>query len=261
MKCTLIICTYNWPEALSMVLSSVLNQSTLPNEVIIADDGSSKSTLEVIEAYSSKVSIPIIQSWQEDKGCRIPHSRNRAISKARYEYIVMIDGDTVLHRHFIKDHKKFAKKGIYIQGSRVLLQSEFTKNLLKNNLFEKPSLFLKHSKNKINMLRLPFLTVLFSFFKTQNINRIRGCNFSLYKDDIIEVNGFNEDILTWGREDSEFVQRLFNIGLVKQHIKFSGVQYHLYHEERKHNEINNSILETTIANKPKWCNHGIDRYL
>ena len=261
MNCSLIICTYNWPEALSLVLTSVADQSILPNEIIVADDGSSESTARVIEEFSNKISIPIIHSWQEDDGCRIPHSRNRAIAKSNYEYIIVIDGDTVLHKDFIKDHKRFAQDGLYIQGSRVLLQSEFTSNLIKKNLFKKPSFYLEHAKNKINMIRLPFLTKLMSYFKNQNINRIRGCNFSLYKEDIIKVNGFNEEITTWGREDSEFVQRLFNSGVHKQHLKFSGIQYHLYHKERIHNNINNNILQATIKNNATWCSLGIDGYL
>ncbi len=261
MNCTLIICTYNWPEALSLVLSSIASQSILPNEIIVADDGSDESTAKVIEEISNQISTPIIHSWQEDDGCRIPHSRNRAIAKSNYEYIIMIDGDTVLHKDFIKDHKRFAQEGLYIQGSRVLLQSEFTSSLIKKNLFKKPSFYLEHAKNKINMLRLPLLTKLMSYFKSQNINRIRGCNFSLFKEDIIKVNGFNEEITTWGREDSEFVQRLFNSGVRKQHLKFSGIQYHLYHKERIHNNTNNNILQTTIKNSATWCSLGIDGYL
>ncbi len=261
MNCTLIICTYNWPEALSLVLSSIASQSVLPNEIIVADDGSDESTAKVIEEISNQISTPIIHSWQEDDGCRIPHSRNRAIAKSNYEYIIMIDGDTVLHKDFIKDHKRFAQEGLYIQGSRVLLQSEFTSSLIKKNLFKKPSFYLEHAKNKINMLRLPLLTKLMSYFKSQNINRIRGCNFSLFKEDIFKVNGFNEEITTWGREDSEFVQRLFNSGVRKQHLKFSGIQYHLYHKERIHNNTNNNILQTTIKNSATWCSLGIDGYL
>mgnify|MGYP006081169293 CR=1 FL=1 len=261
MNCSLIICTYNWPEALSMVISSVASQSVLPNEVIVADDGSDQTTATLIEKIASKLSIPVIHSWQEDDGCRIPHSRNRAIAKANFEYIVMVDGDTVLHEDFIKDHIRFAQLGLYIQGSRVLLQSEFTNSLLEKGLFAKPSFNSNHSKNKINMLRLPYLSKLLSYYKSQNINRIRGCNFSIFKEDILSVNGFNEEITTWGREDSEFVQRLFNNGVRKQHIKFSGVQYHLYHNERSHNASNNKILQDTIKNKISWCSHGIDRYL
>ena len=261
MNCTLIICTYNWPEALSLVLSSVVSQSVMPNEVIVADDGSGQSTAKILKKFSKELSVPLIHSWQKDVGCRIPHSRNRAIARSSYEYIIMIDGDTVLHEDFIKDHKRFAQEGIYIQGSRALLQSQYTEKLIKSNLFKKPSIFLNHSKNKLNLLRLPLLSKFMSYFKNKNINRIRGCNFSIFKKDIIKVNGFNEEITTWGREDSEFVQRLFNLGVKKQHLKFAGIQYHLYHNERSHNNINDQILESTINNNILRCNLGIDRYL
>ena len=84
MNCSLIICTYNWPEALKIVISSALSQSIKPNEIIIADDGSSIATSELIESFTQSSSIPIIHSWQEDVGCRIPHSRNRAIAKSNF---------------------------------------------------------------------------------------------------------------------------------------------------------------------------------
>ena len=266
MKCSLIICTYNWPEALSLVLSSVVTQSVLPNEVIIADDGSSDSTAVILKKLANQIPVPVIHSWQEDLGCRIPHSRNRAIAKSKYDYIIMIDGDTVLHKDFIKDHKRVARKGVYIQGSRALLQEEFTQNLIKENLFRVPPYFSKHSKNNFNLIRLPLASFLISFFKSKNIKRIRGCNFSIFKKDIIKVNGFNEEITTWGREDSEFVQRLFNSGIYKQQIKFSGIQYHLFHKERVTNSqeyaiSNNDYLDNTIQKNLVWCNLGINSYL
>jgi glycosyltransferase involved in cell wall biosynthesis len=266
MNCSLIICTYNWPEALSLVLESVSLQSEIPNEIIIADDGSDESTLRVVNIYSKLFSIPLIHSWQEDRGCRIPHSRNRAIAKSSFEYIIVIDGDTILHEDFIKDHKSFANKGIYIQGSRVLLQPKFTSNLLEKNLFMKPSFFLNHAKNRLNMLHSPLISTLYGFFKSKNINRIRGCNFSLFKEDLLKVNGFNEEINSWGREDSEFAQRLFNSGVLKKHLKFSGIQYHLFHNERVANskesaDSNNIFLEHAVKKSLIWCDSGIDKYL
>ena len=261
MKCSLIICTYNWPEALALVLSSIAIQSVPPDEIVIADDGSGSSTADTIKKYDEILSIPIVHSWQEDINCRIPHSRNKAIAKAKFEYIIMIDGDTVLHSDFVKDHKISAKKGIYIQGSRVLLQSAITNTIFSKGFFKSPSFFSKEAKNKLNMLRIPLISRLIRLQKSKNINRIRGCNYSIYKDDIIKVNGFNEKITTWGREDSEFVQRLFNIGMNKQVLKFSGIQYHLYHKERSHNHINDDILNNTINNNIKSCENGIDRYL
>lgn len=266
MKCSLIICTYNWPEALNLVLTSLLNQSIMPDEIIIADDGSNNKTKELIKEFEQSSTIPLIHSWQEDLGCRISHSRNRAIAKTNYEYIIMIDGDTVLHKDFIKDHKMIAKKGFYIQGSRVLLRPEFTSKIFKNNLFIKPSFFLNNSDNNLNLFRLPFLSRLFGSFHNKNLKRVRGCNFSAFKADVLKVNGFNEEFTSWGREDSEFVQRLFNAGIFKLHLKFSGIQYHLYHNERVKNsqesaEANNYILENTFKKKLIWCKYGVDQYV
>ena len=114
MNCSLIICTYNWPKALKIVLKSAISQSVPPNEIIVADDGSDEKTTKVLQDFISKTAIPIIHSWQKDDGCRISHSRNRAIAKSNFEYVIMVDGDTVLHRDFVKDHKRFARKKIYI---------------------------------------------------------------------------------------------------------------------------------------------------
>jgi glycosyltransferase involved in cell wall biosynthesis len=261
MNCSLIICTYNWHEALKLVLESVQNQSIFPDEIIIADDGSGQEIANTVQEFKDKISIPIVHSWQEDIGCRIPHSRNKAIAKSSYEYIIMIDGDTILHPDFIKDHKKNAKKNLYIQGSRVLLQPPITKKILENGIFSPPSFLSDDAKNKLNMIRNPIFAWLVSLIKSQNLNRVRGCNFSVFRDKILSVNGFNEEITLWGREDSEFVQRLFNIGLRKQQLKFSGIQYHLHHKERTHSKVNDALLEKTIKNKISKCEIGISQYL
>ena len=261
MNCSLIITTYNWPEALSLVLSSVESQTSLPSEIIIADDGSNQDTKVIIENFSKHSFIPIIHSWQSDKGFRLSKSRNRAIARAQTEYIIVIDGDMILHHNFIKDYKKFALKNTYIQGSRVLLQPDFSNKILKNKSFQKPSFFSNDSKNKFNVLRIPLLTSILSVKKSQNLSRIRGCNFSLFKEDIINVNGFNEKFKTWGKEDSEFVQRLFNNGVYRRNLKFSGIQYHLFHKEGSSNNDNISLLNESIKNKSVYCKYGLEKYL
>ena len=91
LKVSLIITTYNWPEALFLVLKSVKNQFTLPDEIIIADDGSSKETENIIRKFSKNFKLKIIHSWQEDRGFRAAMSRNKAIAKAENEYIIMTE--------------------------------------------------------------------------------------------------------------------------------------------------------------------------
>ena len=105
MRVSLIITTYNRPDALMLVLQSIANQTKLPEEVIIADDGSDDKTKKLITNYQESSSLNIIHSWQEDKGFRLAKSRNKAIAISNFEYIILIDGDVILHPKFIQDHK------------------------------------------------------------------------------------------------------------------------------------------------------------
>ncbi|MBN1251132.1 MAG: glycosyltransferase family 2 protein [Bacteroidales bacterium] len=260
-KTSLIITTYNWKEALKLTLDSVFMQNVLPDEIIIADDGSSSDTKDMIKEYAKKSQTPIIHSWQEDKGFRLAASRNRAIAISKYEYIIIIDGDIILHPKFIDDHIRLSEKEIYLQGSRVLLNEESSKKMLENQKFERPHIFSRKFKNRINFFYSPLLAKLFYKTKTNSHNGVRGCNFSFFKSDIIKINGFNEDFNSWGREDSEFVERLFNIGVQRRNLKFRGVQYHLFHNEGKANSFNDSILNKAINEKLKWCENGIDKHL
>jgi len=137
MKLTLIITTYNWPESLLLVFKSIQCQTILPDEVIIADDGSTIETKELINNFKKDSNFNIIHSWQEDVGFRASRSRNKAIYNSSGDYIVLIDGDSILHPQFIKDHIDRSEPGYFTQGSRVLLSERGTKKTLdkKNIIF------------------------------------------------------------------------------------------------------------------------------
>ncbi len=260
---SLIITTYNWPEALEVCLNSVVNQTVLPKEIIIADDGSKQETIELIKSFQqSYPQISIVHSWQEDKGFRAGESRNKAILKATGEYIIIIDGDLLLERHFVQDHIENMEKGCFIQGSRVITSENKKNQILNGELPELPvSLFDKELKNKLNMIRNKFLSKLIKN-KTFGLKGIRSCNMSFFKEDLLKVNGFEEEIQGWGREDSELAVRLFNQGIKKKKIKFSALTYHLYHKENDRSQLeeNTKYLENAIKNKKLKAIKGLDRY-
>ena len=114
MRLSLIITTYNRPESLELVLISVMNQTIVPEEVLIADDGSTSETKELISRFQQDSKLNIIYSWQEDKGFRAAKSRNKAIAKSNTDYIVLIDGDMILHPRFIENHVNDAKSGYFV---------------------------------------------------------------------------------------------------------------------------------------------------
>jgi len=262
-KSSLIIATYNWKEALELVLKSVLTQSKMPYEIIIADDGSKNDTKELIDRYRKIFKVPLIHVWHEDKGFRLSIIRNKAISKAQGNYIIQIDGDTILHKDFVKDHENFARKGQFISGSRVLLSEAYSKKIIENGNF-KFNIFSKPVNNKHYHLRLPFLAKKLAKPSREVpfvIRTVRGCNMSFWKKDLLEVNGYNEDMIGWGREDSEISARLIHLGLSKINLKFSGIQYHIYHPENAKTSlnINDQILEETIRKQKISISNGIDK--
>lgn len=260
---TLIVTTYNWPEALELVLLSIKKQLILPDEVIIADDGSTIATQDMISQYQRNFPVPLIHSWQEDQGFRLARSRNQAIAKAKGDYIVMIDGDMILQRNFIQDHKRIAKPHQFVQGRRVILTENISQDAVtnKNICF---SFFSSEVKNKINSLHCPLLSPIIStLFSKQSYHSVRGCNMAMWKNDLIAVNGFNEDFVGWGREDSEFVLRMLNNGIKRKDLRLGGIAYHLFHHEnpRQNLDKNDRLLEEAVKNHITYCQHGLANHL
>lgn len=262
MTSSLIITTYNWPEALARVLESVMSQSVTPDEIIIADDGSTQETKEVIRHYQGRSSIPIVHSWQEDNGFRLSRSRNKAISAAKMDYIIMIDGDMILHHKFFADHLKHAEKGFFITGKRVKLSAELSQKQFKS---PKPlTLFSRGlSRGRENALRLAWQPKLMSKTQTNSVEGIHGCNLAFWKADVLTVNGFNTQFEGWGPEDKEFALRMINSGVKRKRLKYAGIAFHIYHDESPKTllEANRAIFEDIQINRARWCPLGINEFI
>ena len=260
MKTSLIITTYNWPAALELILLSLLKQSRLPDEIIIADDGSTEATKQLIERYTNKFQCGLHHIWQADKGFQKTTILNKAAAKANGDYIIQIDGDILLHKHFIKDHIHTAKKGAFIHASRVFLNKRITNKAFADLAYHF-SIFTSGISNRLNGIRSPLLSTIISS-NNDNLKGTRGCNFSFWKQDFIEANGYNEDMTGWGKEDTELSIRLMNNGLQKHKLKGKAVCYHLHHNisSRKGLTINTTILEAALKNKTKSCTNGISKY-
>lgn len=260
-RTSLIITTYNRPDALELVLLSALRLSVMPEEIIVADDGSTHETRDLVASFVPRFNIPLKHCWQTDDGFRLSAIRNKAIAMATQPYIVMVDGDMVFPRSFIDDHKRAAWRGRLVQGSRVLLQDELTKRALKEKITHF-SFFASGVKNRKNTLNSGIMRRLFSYYN-KNIFRVRGANMAFWRSEAIAVNGFNEDFIGWGREDSEFVARMLHAGYRKFHLKFSGFAYHLAHPESPRDTLafNEQILADVVSNNRVRCKNGIDKYL
>lgn len=254
---TLIITTYNWPQALRACLESVQRQSVMPSQVIIADDGSGAETQELIERYQKVFSVPLLHVWQEDKGYRRSAILNKALRMVdANHYVIFIDGDIILHRKFIADHMRLAEQGFYVFGRRCYPSEQLSNEILLSNR-TKISCFTPGIRRRDNAFYLPWLTPITQGYR-RNQNYGYGCNLAAWMSNIIKVNGMNEQMEGWGCEDNDFIQRLRNIGLISKAAKYQAIEYHLHHKIRPLNEENRIILKNIIESKAQRCKYGLE---
>ena len=261
MKTSLILSTYNWPEALRCCLESIARQERLPDEILIADDGSRDETRRLIEAFAASSGLPLRHIWHEDRGFRLAAIRNRAMAAATGDYLIQIDGDLVLHPRFVADHIAMARQGFYVVGSRVVLGPTLSRKLLDHpSQAAFPGLFEHDLKNRLNGIRLPLLTRL---LQNRRGHGARGCNMAFWREDVLAVNGYDEQMTGWGHEDKEFAARLGHLGRQQHSLKFGGLAAHLWHNEasRSRETVNLDILHRTEREKTIRCETGIAQYL
>ncbi len=259
--CSLVISTYNWPQALELVLLSVKRQTQLPDEVIVADDGSGEETRKLIEAFQKDFPVPLVHVWHEDNGFQKSVILNKAIAKAKGEYIVAVDGDMITEKHFVEDHLALSEPNVFVYGKRVKLKESILKRLFKKKKV-RFHFFSRGISKRGRTLRIPFLADKYQA-NDFRYGAVRGCNISFWRSDFIKVNGYNEEMTGWGKEDTELTHRFFNNGMLGKNVKYRAIAYHIYHKDtsRERDVINTAIQQRTIDENIKACSKGINQYL
>ena len=59
--------------------------------------------------------------------------------------------------------------------------------------------------------------------------KLLGCHFSLFREDVERVNGFDENFVGWGYEDDDFARRLYKSGVEPRSVIEEARAMHLWH--------------------------------
>lgn len=256
---TLIVSTYNWPEALQLCLLSIKEQTILPYEVIIADDGSASATRNVIDELRKEFPVPLLHVWHEDLGFRKTIILNKAVKQSSAPYIVQIDGDVILEKHFIADHIALREPDVFVRGTRAHIKEDRIPEISRTSQTHF-NFFSRGIINRFNGLRLPLLSFLLEK-KSYNSNSVRGSNLAYWKSDFILVNGYNNDLNGWGHEDEEIAARFVNNNIQKKVIKLKAVQFHLSHGQLSRDNEPSQAEEVKVAVQLKYkvCKNGYEQ--
>jgi glycosyltransferase involved in cell wall biosynthesis len=267
---SVIVTTYNWPNALRLCLHSLYAQKDINFEIIVADDGSNAFNVNEIERELKTSPIRIIHVHHEDKGFRAGTIRNKAVARASGDYLLFIDGDCIVRSNFISRHRRLAEKGFFVPGNRVLLSQSYTQQIIEQQiLLHQKSLgyfLISRIQNKINRLST-FLYLPLGFLRVMNPNkwdRAMTCNLGVWKQDFLNTNGFDELFEGWGYEDSDFVIRLIHSGVKRKEGRFAVPVLHLWHpqNDKSRQNINYQRLMDRLADKDfVIAESGVSQYI
>lgn len=268
MKTAVIVTTYNRPDALEAVLEGYSSQSDREFSLVVADDGSTKDTAEVVQQFARRDGLSLTHVWQEDHGFRAAAIRNRAIASTNADYIILTDGDCIPARDLVKAHKELAEFGCFLGANRVLLSEAFTTRVLRERLpihnwrwQEWTSAWFRRDMNRL----LPLIALPDGAFRKRAPDRwegIKTCNFSAWRSDLVRVNGLDESYEGWGLEDSDLVIRLIHAGVRHKSARCAAPVFHLWHREqdRLHLPENQKRLDDLLQSTTVRAAVGLDQY-
>ena len=236
MTVSVIISTYNQPQALELVIWGYSVQTQRDFELLIADDGSGQETRDRIERLRDETGLAIVHVWQEDLGFRKCRILNRALSRAEGSYAVISDGDCIPRPDFLATHVRLAGPGRFLSGGRVCVTREvsdsFTpRDVVKGSIFDPAWLrarrAMPRARDILKLRSASYAATLDRFTPTRAT--WNGHNSSAWRSDLLTVNGFDER-MGYGGEDRELGERLRNHGLRPVQVRHRAVCVHLDHD-------------------------------
>ncbi len=265
---SVIVTTYNRPDALAAVLAGLAAQKDRDFEVLVADDGSRDETRQLVEGEIARFPVSLRHVWQEDQGFRAGAARNRAAAQSRGDYLIFLDGDCVPRPEWTARHRELAEPGWMVAGNRILLSPAFTQEVLATrapiHTWDVKQWQAAAEEGVINRT-LPLRHVALGPLRklaARRWQRVRSCNLGVWARDFGRVNGFDETFEGWGYEDSDLAVRLLNAGVRRKEGALATGVLHLWHREndRAREGINWDTLQERIADGTSRAAHGLDAY-
>jgi len=240
---SVVIPLYNKEDQIRSTLGSVLEQSFQDFEVIIVNDGSTDSSVDIVSSFDDQ-RIRIIN--KKNEGASI--ARNFGVQNSNGEYLALLDADDIWFSHHLADLKhlieNFIGCGLYCSAYET---SYYSKNIVKGQFFG-----INH----------PFEGIVPDYFTNSLIDSIACSSSIAIPKTIFEKYGYFDSDIKSG-QDTEFWIRI----ALKEKIAFTSkisariiIGNHGNHLSLSANRIEKlKILEK--FRKPEESNKSLKKYM
>jgi glycosyltransferase involved in cell wall biosynthesis len=236
---SVVVTTYNWPQALRVCLESFRHQDCRDFEILVADDGSGPATRETVAAIARTFPVPIRHVWHPDEGFRLAAIRNRAMAQAAGDYIVLMDGDCFVLHDFISRHLALREPGMFVSGRRTWLGGVVTRRALARGAPASGRWPYWFAWSLAGQVTGPFELIgapprlWFRYKYATRYQRAQTCNLGYWRADGEAIGGYDERYVDHGLEDSDFVLRLIRSGVRRKEGAHGSIVLHLNHPRRQ----------------------------
>jgi glycosyltransferase involved in cell wall biosynthesis len=261
---SVVVLTYEWPEALDVALRALSEEEDQPFEVVVADDGSGPATACVVERWRSELSVPLLHVRHEDRGWRKCRIVNLAAVAARGDYLLFVDGDCLGRRGFLRATRRGMLPGWFLASKRLHLSPKLSDRVLCGEtapwrwstsrwlaLAPREVVSTPRETGRVGVLvpvrdrRRPWRPGLPDFAPPYDGY---GFYFGVHREDFERVNGFDMRFTGWGGEDEDIAARLRRAGVRCGWPGTRATMLHLWHEPKRGTmPSNDHLVRETVA--------------
>ena len=262
-KGSLSLAFYNNTRMLELTLAGLSRQTFKNFEILICDDGSKPENVKIALELLNRLEIPARHLWHEDLGFRKNRILNWGIHHAQSEYMIFIDQDCIPHQEFIQEHLTAAAKKQVLCGrrmdltpwvSQMLSPEKVAKGFIENNLWWilPTGLYMKDNNGGKGLY---FKNSWLRKIANQKARGIVGCNFSVAREELLRINGFDTRYEGAGTgEDTDIEYRLKLNEVKMTPFCNTAVQFHVFHPLLNRPSVNEEIFrqvqESQLAETP-----------
>lgn len=228
-----VVTSYNRPDFLRRVLLCFSLQTKLVNELVITDDGSSVDVPAGLADILPELPFKVIFVSQPHEVFRAAKSRNNGIRETTGKYLVFADQDIVFAPTYVERFISKARPREFLVGFPVRLDeaetAQITDEVIRAGRVTDLASPWWRREVRIRYWKETYYRGLHAVGLRPIGAKLRSCVFGAWRDDLLSVNGFDEEYRGWGNEDDDLGIRLHRAGIRGRNVFRDTVTVHMYH--------------------------------
>jgi glycosyltransferase involved in cell wall biosynthesis len=237
-KISVLVATYNRADYLRLCLACLCRQNYAgPWEIVVADDGSTDHTARVMaDAGAFQPPCKILHCRHEHDLFRKAVILNKASRLATGDLLAFVDSDCLAAPSLLSTFAAHGKRDSFYLGGVIKLNELFTRQVLDHGesidpveLLSRASQTGSHAPKQKRRVWLRYLKSRFYSATKYRRPKIWGANFAVNRNVFEHLNGFDENYVGWGQEDSDLRDRLVKAGCRGISLHTKAIVYHLWH--------------------------------